>query len=48
MRETPIEMGEVAPEFSLPASTGVTPLALSSLRGRKVVLAFYLLDFTGG
>ncbi len=47
MRETPITVGEVAPDFSLPASMGKSPLALSDLRGRKVVLAFYLLDFSG-
>ena len=47
MRETPMAVGEIAPDFSLPASSGSSPLTLSALRGRKVVLAFYLLDFTG-
>lgn len=48
MRENPISVGEVAPDFELPASLDPSPLKLSSLNGRKVVLAFYLLDFTGG
>lgn len=47
MRETVIAVGEVAPEFELPATLGKSPLKLSDLRGRRVVLAFYVLDFTG-
>ena len=47
MRETPLTVGETAPDFELMASSGTSPLKLSSLRGQKVVLAFYLLDFTG-
>jgi peroxiredoxin len=43
---TPIAVGQPAPEFSLPAHIGPSPLALSSLRGKRVVLAFYVLDFT--
>ena len=42
----PIAVGQVAPDFSLPASVGPSPLSLSSLRGKIVVLAFYVLDFT--
>jgi peroxiredoxin len=45
--EEPIAVGQIAPDFSLPASTGTSPLALSSLKGKIVVLAFYILDFTG-
>jgi peroxiredoxin len=46
MEETPIAVGQPAPDFSLPASIGASPLSLSALRGRAVVLAFYVLDFT--
>jgi peroxiredoxin len=41
-------MGEVAPDFEMPASLTPSPLKLSTLRGQKVLLAFYVLDFTGG
>jgi peroxiredoxin len=46
--ETGPEVGQLAPDFSLPYSR--TEMAtLSDLRGRKkAVLAFYVLDFTGG
>lgn len=46
MSDEPIAVGHLAPDFSLPASTGRTPLVLSDLRGHIVVLAFYVLDFT--
>jgi hypothetical protein len=46
MEDTPIAVGQPAPDFSLPASVGPSPLSLSSLRGKTVVLAFYVLDFT--
>ena len=39
--------GEMAPDFSLPASTGET-ISLSGLRGRKVVIYFYPRDDTPG
>jgi peroxiredoxin len=42
----PIAVGQPAPEFSLPAHLGPSPLRLSSLRGQCVLLAFYVLDFT--
>ena len=42
-----LEVGDRAPEFSLPASTGET-ISLSGLRGRKVVLYFYPKDDTPG
>jgi peroxiredoxin len=45
MTET-VVVGQRAPDFSLPAHTGPSPLSLSALRGRPVVLAFYVLDFT--
>jgi peroxiredoxin Q/BCP len=39
--------GDLAPDFTLPTDTG-TPLTLSSLRGRPVVLYFYPKDDTSG
>jgi peroxiredoxin len=47
MLPAPIAVGQPAPDFSLPAHLGPSPLRLSSLRGRCVVIAFYVLDFTG-
>jgi hypothetical protein len=47
MSSTPIAVGQPAPDFSLPAHIGVSPVRLSALRGRVVVLVFYPLDFTG-
>ena len=47
MPDEPITAGEPAPDFSLPASIGKSPLSLTDLRGKVVVLAFYVLDFTG-
>jgi len=44
--DTLIAVGQPAPDFSLPASVGPSPLSLSALRGKTVVLAFYVLDFT--
>ena len=46
MPDEPIAVGQAAPDFSLPASTGKSPLSLSDLRSKVVVLAFYVLDFT--
>ena len=41
-------VGEEAPDFTLPA-TGKQSITLSQYRGEKnVVLAFYVLDWTGG
>ena len=43
-----VEVGQPAPEFSLPSSTGER-ISLSQYRGQKiVVLSFYVFDFTGG
>jgi len=40
-----LEVGEPAPEFNLPATTGVD-ISLSEFRGKKwVLLEFYGLDF---
>ena len=41
-----IETGAFAPDFSLEAHLGPSPLRLADLRGQIVVLAFYVLDFT--
>jgi len=42
-----LQVGDPAPEFSLPADTG-GEISLSSLRGKKVVLYFYPKDSTPG
>ncbi len=43
-----LKVGDEAPAFSLPASTGKT-ITLAEFKGRKkVVLAFYPKAFTGG
>lgn len=46
MAETNIAVGQPAPDFDLLASTLSGRLTLSSLQGKIVVLAFYVLDFT--
>lgn len=44
----PLQVGELAPDFSLPASTGKS-VSLAEFRGKKsVVLAFFPKAFTGG
>lgn len=43
-----LEVGKMAPDFSLPASTGKT-VTLAEFKGKKtVVLAFFPKAFTGG
>jgi thioredoxin-dependent peroxiredoxin len=42
-----LQPGQPAPDFTLPTDTG-TPLTLSALRGRPVVLYFYPKDDTSG
>ena len=42
----PVEMGEKAPDFTLPATTGLD-ISLNDFRGKKwVFLEFYGSDFT--
>ncbi len=40
-------VGLPAPNFTLPATESET-ISLSDFRGKHVVLAFHVLDFTGG
>ena len=45
---THLKVGDMAPDFTLTDTTG-RPVKLSDFRGQKgVVLAFYVLAFTGG
>lgn len=45
---TSLKVGDVAPDFTLPSDQS-TSVSLSSFRGKKnVILAFYVLAFTGG
>ena len=45
---TQLKVGDMAPDFTLTDTTG-KPVKLSDFRGKKsVVLAFYVLAFTGG
>lgn len=45
---TALKVGDVAPDFTLPAIDG-TKVTLSSFKGKKtVVLAFFPAAFTGG
>jgi peroxiredoxin len=41
-----LEAGDFAPDFALEAHIGPSPIRLAELRGKIVVLAFYVLDFT--
>ena len=42
-----VEVGEKAPDFELRSTKG-GKLKLSSLRGKNVLIQFYVLDFTPG
>lgn len=45
---TNLKVGDVAPDFTLPTDQH-TSVSLSSFRGKKtVIVAFYVLAFTGG
>ena len=44
----PLKVGDMAPDFTLPDQNG-KPYSLSQFRGKEnVVMAFYVLAFTGG
>jgi cytochrome oxidase Cu insertion factor (SCO1/SenC/PrrC family) len=46
--KTHLKVGQAAPDFTLPDTTGKR-IKLSDFKGKKnVVLAFYVLAFTGG
>lgn len=44
---THLKVGDKAPDFTLPSHLG-KPVKLSDFKGKNVVLAFYVLAFTGG
>lgn len=47
--EQPPRIGDMAPDFTLPSTAKLIDMKLSSMRGKsKVLLAFYVFDFTGG
>jgi thioredoxin-dependent peroxiredoxin len=45
--KTHLKVGDEAPEFTLPSSTG-KPISLKDYRGKPVVVAFFPAAFTGG
>jgi len=46
--QTKLKVGDTAPDFTLNGTSG-KPIRLSDFKGQKnVVLAFYVLAFTGG
>ena len=48
LAQTKLKVGDMAPDFTLPSTTG-KPIHLADYQGKKnVVLAFFVLAFTGG
>ena len=47
MTQPILAVGDFAPDFTLEAHLEPSPIQLAELRGQIVVLAFYVLDFTG-
>ncbi len=47
MADTALQIGDMAPDFALPADNGET-VRLSDLRGKRVVIYFYPKDDTSG
>jgi peroxiredoxin len=46
---TTLKVGDMAPDFTLSSTPAGKPVHLADYRGKKnVVLAFYVLAFTGG
>ncbi len=45
--DTHLKVGDKAPDFTLPSNQGKA-VKLSDYKGKNVVLAFYVLAFTGG
>jgi peroxiredoxin len=43
-----LQVGDAAPEFTVRDQTGRGQVSLSDFAGKPVVLAFYVLAFTGG
>jgi len=43
-----VKVGQPAPEFSLPQTLSRDRLTLGELRGKKLVFAWHVADFTGG
>ena len=47
MQTQTVNIGDQAPDFTLPSAKHGN-VSLSGLRGKKVLIAFYPRDFTGG
>ena len=47
MQTQAVDVGDPAPDFTLPSALH-GDVSLAGLRGKKVLIAFYPRDFTGG
>jgi peroxiredoxin Q/BCP len=45
--KTHLKVGDTAPDFTLPSSTG-KPVSLHDFKGKTVIVAFFPAAFTGG